>query len=212
MERIVGADVVRAFHRGAFLRFAAMSGKDLLRNPLTGFSMIFMFAVIMVIYVSMWLSFTVMGPTPVADATSAGPQVAQALSRAGVAIVDAGAEDRNAQISVRDGRVLVVLDASNRPAWNPIWTGLRDAGFAADAITVVDTDGDVKVDPLRVNLGVATMLGIASIAFIGTTVPLVAMRERGLLRLFGTTPLRRSTFLLAQLPARAAIAATLVAT
>ncbi|WP_158253238.1 ABC transporter permease [Cryobacterium sp. N19] len=169
--------------------------------------MLFMFATIMVIYVSMWLAFTVLGPTPSAVVTSAGAHVTNALDRAGVALVDAGTEGQNAEISVHDSRVYVLLDASNQPAWNPIWIGLRDAGFAADAITVVDSDGDVKLDPLRANLGVAAMLGIASIAFIGTTVPLVAMRERGLLRLFGTTPLRRSTFLLAQLPARVLVAA-----
>ena len=191
---------------GTFARLSVMSGKDVLRNPLTGFSMLFMFATILVIYVSMWFSFTVLGPTPSAVVTSAGAPVMDALDSAGVALVDVGAEGRNAEITVHDGRVYVLLDASNQPAWNPIWMGLRDAGFAADAITVVDSDGDVKLDPLRANLGVAAMLGIASIAFIGTTVPLVAMRERGLLRLFGTTPLRSSTFLLAQLPARVLVA------
>lgn len=199
-----------ASSRGAFGRLSAMSGKDMLRNPLTGLSMVFMFAMILGVYVAIWLAFTVVGPAPVAFLRGANADVATALERSGVAVVDSGGAERNAEISVDGEQVLVVLDASNQPAWNPIWMGLRDAGFRAGAITVVDNAGDEAPDVLRLNLGVAMMMGIASIAFIGMTVPLVATRERGLLRLFGTTPLRRSTFLLAQFPARVVVAFVVV--
>ncbi|GAB2553297.1 ABC transporter permease [Leucobacter ruminantium] len=57
-------------------------------------------------------------------------------------------------------------------------------------------------DPLRSALPGVLLTGIAAIAFMGTTVPIVAMRERGMLRLLGTTPLRRPVFLAAQLPVR----------
>lgn len=63
-----------------------------------------------------------------------------------------------------------------------------------------------KTDPttslLRAAVPSILMTGIAGIAFMATTVPLVSMRERGLLRLLGTTPLKRSTFLVAQIPGR----------
>ncbi|QEW03024.1 ABC transporter permease [Microbacterium lushaniae] len=188
--------------RAAYARLATISGRDMLRNPLSGLSMLFMFVVIVAIYVSMWVTFTVLGASPTVAVIPADVQVSQALEQAGVAVVDPGVDDRNAEVR-RDGdRVSVVLDGSARPAWNSIWVALRDAGFSAHAITVVDDRGDVRLDPLRAYLGVAAMTAISSAAFIGLTVPLVGMRERGLLRLFGTTPLRRSTFLLAQVPAR----------
>lgn len=61
------------------------------------------------------------------------------------------------------------------------------------------------IDLLRANLGVVLMAGICSVALVGTTVPLVAMRERGTLRAFATVPLQRSAFLLGMLPVRVAI-------
>ncbi|RGE21579.1 ABC transporter permease [Leucobacter sp. wl10] len=66
---------------------------------------------------------------------------------------------------------------------------------------------DPATHPLRAALPSILVTGIAGIAFMVTTVPLVSMRERGLLRLFGTTPLRRPIFLLAQLPSRLALIA-----
>jgi len=50
-------------------------------------------------------------------------------------------------------------------------------------------------------------MGLLAIAFMGTSVPLVALRERGTLRLFGTTPVRRLTFIVAQSPIRFALGA-----
>lgn len=55
---------------------------------------------------------------------------------------------------------------------------------------------------LRASLPSILMTGIAGIAFMATAVPIVSMRERGMLRLLGTTPLKKFTFLLAQLPIR----------
>lgn len=62
-------------------------------------------------------------------------------------------------------------------------------------------------DYLRLNLATCIVVGYLAIAITGTTVPLVALRERGTLRLLGTTPLKRLTFLLAQTPARFALGA-----
>jgi ABC-2 type transport system permease protein len=166
--------------REAFRRLAAMSARDVLRNPLTGVSMWFMTGIILVIYVSMWLAFVVLGPAPVASVDAADPRIASALERAGVRVVAEDAPERNSVVTVADDRALIVLDASDQAAWDPIWLGLRDAGVRADAVTVVDDEGDVELDPLQENLGIVVLLG--------------------------TTPLRRSTFLLAQLPLRAFVA------
>ncbi|OII38737.1 ABC transporter permease [Plantibacter sp. MMLR14_011] len=190
----------------AFRRLASMSARDVLRNPLTGISMWFMTGIVLVIYVSMWLAFVVLGPAPVVVLDTDDPAVPSALERAGVRLVTDDAPDRNTRVTVHEGSALVVLAAADQAAWDPIWRGLRDAGVPAHDVTVTDDEGDVKIDPLQENLGIVVLVGVASLAFVGTTVPLVAMRERGLLRLLGVTPLRRSTFLLAQLPLRALVA------
>lgn len=189
----------------AFRRLAVMSGKDMLRNPLSGISMLVMFAVVLAVYVSMWLTFTVLGTAPTASVAPANQRVSSALANAGVTVVDEEDPGTNVAITLSEGHAVVVLDSFENPAWNSLWVGLRDAGVPADSITVVNDDGEAKFAPLRAFLGVAALTGFASVAFIGTTVPIVDMRERGLLRIFGTTPLRRSTFLLAQVPARIVI-------
>lgn len=74
-----------------------------------------------------------------------------------------------------------------------------------------DASADPSTHPLRSALPSILMTGLAGVAFMALTVPLVSMRERGLLRLLGTTPLKRPTFLAAQLPARLALAAFEVA-
>lgn len=204
-------DDARTRHRSdAFRRLATMSARDVLRNPLTGISMWFMTGIILVIYVAMWLAFVVVGPAPVVSVDTDDPRVTSALEAAGVRVVADDASGRNTRVTVRDGRATVVLEAADQAAWDPIWLGLRDGGVAPDDVTVMDDEGDVKIDPLQENLGIVVLVGVASVAFIGTTVPLVAMRERGLLRLLGVTPLRRSTFLLAQLPLRALVAVSIL--
>lgn len=60
---------------------------------------------------------------------------------------------------------------------------------------------------LRQNIGIIPAMGFMSLAFVGTSVTLVAYRDRGTLRLLGTTPLSRRSILLGQLPVRAVIAA-----
>lgn len=70
----------------------------------------------------------------------------------------------------------------------------------------IDAQGG-GVDMLGANLGVLLMAGFSAIALVGTAVPIVAMRERGTLRVFATTPLNRLTFLVAMLPVRLALAA-----
>ena len=61
---------------------------------------------------------------------------------------------------------------------------------------------------LKSNLGAVLAIAFMTIAFIGTSVTLVSYRQRGTLRLIGTTPIPRSTFVLGQIPIRLAIAAS----
>lgn len=60
---------------------------------------------------------------------------------------------------------------------------------------------------LRQNLEIIPAMGYLSLAFIGTSVPLVTYRDRGTLLLLATTPLSRRDFLIGQIPVRAVIAA-----
>ena len=196
----------------AFWRLSLMSGRDMFRNPLTGLSMWFMAGIILIIYVSMWVAFMVLGPAPVASVAPNSRGVAAELERVGVPVVAQDAPERNAHVTLNGDRAEVVLDSAHQPAWEPLWQGLRKYGIGPNSIIVTDDTGDIKVDLLKENLGIVVLLGVASVAFIGATVPIVAMREQGLLRLMGTTPLRRSTFLLAQLPARLVVTLTVVAT
>ncbi len=58
----------------------------------------------------------------------------------------------------------------------------------------------------RFFLATGLLVALASVAFYGVAVPLVAWRERGTLRLLSTTPVSRLTIMLAQAPARLALA------
>jgi ABC-2 type transport system permease protein len=63
-------------------------------------------------------------------------------------------------------------------------------------------------DRVRFVLATGLLIALASVAFYGIAVPLVTLRERGTLRLLSTTPVSRLTVLLAQAPARLALALT----
>jgi ABC-2 type transport system permease protein len=45
-------------------------------------------------------------------------------------------------------------------------------------------------------------IALMSAAFFGTATPLIGLRQRGTLRMLSTTPLRRRTFILSQVPVR----------
>ena len=83
-------------------------------------------------------------------------------------------------------------------------------GFFLILIVVLDrvlagNDDVPGGDYLRLNLSTAIVIGYLSIVVTGTALPLVALRQNGTLRLLGTTPLRRMTFILAQSPVRFAL-------
>ncbi|WP_117209259.1 ABC transporter permease [Allorhizocola rhizosphaerae] len=65
---------------------------------------------------------------------------------------------------------------------------------------------DSTVDLGRFFLATGLLVALASVAFYGVAVPLVALRERGTLRLLSTTPVSRLTVMLAQAPARLGLA------
>ncbi|MGH3322341.1 MAG: ABC transporter permease [Streptosporangiaceae bacterium] len=76
--------------------------------------------------------------------------------------------------------------------------------FGMTAVVPNDPGGP---DLARMSLPLVLFTALASVAFFGTAVPLVALREKGILRLLGTSPVPRRTLLLAQAPARLLLAA-----
>lgn len=59
---------------------------------------------------------------------------------------------------------------------------------------------------LSSSIGIVPAMGFMALGFVGTAVPLVTYRDRGTLRLLGTTPLNRWSFLMGQIPVRGVIA------
>lgn len=67
--------------------------------------------------------------------------------------------------------------------------------------------GAPKIDALQFGLPAVLLMAFMSLATTGTAAPLTVFRQKGVLRALACTPVRKSTFVLAQLPARVLIAA-----
>lgn len=191
---------------------------DLLRSPQTAFSILTMILVLPFAYVGMWFAFVVAGP----PATVTVENVAVENAPAETATAESSLDGLQNSFATFDGEpnthvtnsgdgALVTLDATSDPSWLSTWVTLRDAGVAASDITVVNSLGEPQWDPLRTNLPLILMFILGGIAVLGVAVPIASHRERGLLQLFATTPLRRSTYLLAQLPMRLMVLSIAVA-
>ncbi|MEX2982484.1 ABC transporter permease [Streptomyces sp. C36] len=103
--------------------------------------------------------------------------------------------------------VLVVIDSAKFGALKGIRSALGDSGIPASDVDFRTPDGGKPFDPIKISLPTALLMALMSMAFFGTATPLIALRARGTLRLLGTTPLRRRTFVLAQAPVRLALVA-----
>lgn len=214
-----GVSGTRAALRSPFVALSVNNGRELLRNPSTGFAALFMFGFFLFLSFAMQAGFTLNQAAPSvavrADASADAPPIVRAFDLRGIAASEgtAGTTDRDATVVVNltDDSAEIVVDTGGRVAWNEVWHTLRSEGFSASEISVVDSEGDRKVDFVRFGLGTSLALGLMAIVFTGIAVPLVAMRERGTLRLFGTTPLRRHTLLLSHLPIALAFGAIEVA-
>lgn len=64
---------------------------------------------------------------------------------------------------------------------------------------------------MRGMFAVAIYFMVASVCFFGTVSPVIALREKGVVSLLGTTPLPRGVFLAAMIPVRLVVGALLVA-
>lgn len=200
----------RASRYRAFGALARVDAKDVVRDPQIGVSALVMAAVILVLHTCMWLAFTVAGDEPQVrldgiSAAVAGDAFGRSAeagdgSRANVSI-EADSANTAADGAVADEAFTIRL-LEPGIAWEGVWQSLREAGAPARNISVVAQSGDAVPHFLRMNLGTALLAAVASVALLGTTVPLVAARGRGMLRLLGTTPLPPWIFLGSKIPAR----------
>ncbi|WP_052757848.1 ABC transporter permease [Streptomyces yangpuensis] len=111
----------------------------------------------------------------------------------------------DAVVAVSGGQARVVVDASRFGALKGLRSALADSGFDSSRTDFRTPDGGVPFDPLKAALPTGLLMALMSTAFFGTATPLIAMRARGTLRLLGTTPLGRLTFIVAQAPVRLAL-------
>lgn len=101
----------------------------------------------------------------------------------------------------------VVVDPGKFGALKDIRSALSRSGIDEDDVRFSTPDGGAPFDPLKAALPTGLLMALMSVAFFGTATPLIALRTRGTLRLLGTTPLSRMTFVLAQAPVRLALVA-----
>lgn len=82
----------------------------------------------------------------------------------------------------------------------------KAAGIDASRIRVVDTDGREAIENLRMMLPFTLFLSFWFLAFYSIAFHTIQLRQRGILKLLGLTPLPRITFIAGQLPARLGMA------
>jgi ABC-2 type transport system permease protein len=189
----------------AFKQLMLLSTRELLRNIKTVIALMFMFFFFLILMVG--IDFVINGgrPAPVASVTD-GPrsaQVVEALKTRDIAVGSAGSA--TAKITVSGDRAQIVLPTKDKPAWKELVAAVHSTGVPSADILVVDASGSPETDILRINLATVLVTGFMAIAFMGTSVPLVTLRQRGTMRLLGTTPVRRLSFIVAQSPVRFAL-------
>lgn len=206
-------DTARYEPRSAFVELATASAKDLYRDRKGAFSILFTFFFFFLLIIGLNFVVNVGGRAdPVVVIDSAVPQsapIARELESAGIMVAEE--EEASATVTIAAARngVAIVLDAEADPQWLAVAAAVERTGTA---YSVTDTDGEVWIDLLRANLAALSCIGLLAITFIGTSVPLTRMRENGTLRLLGTTPASKFTFIAALTPSRLIFALFVIVT
>lgn len=204
---------------GAFWQLALANWRSLIRDTRT-FVVVLLFPFAFIALYLLIDSVTSKGPYTVAvvtDDPTARTTVEQALRSSGhLKVVDPpeaasglqedalGSLDAIVKLRPEAGRAEVTTGGVAAPV-SAVRDAFRDAGLSYPVAGRTST-GDVPLEPLRFGLPAVLLLAFTSLVLFGTALPIISLRERGVLRLLGMTPLARSTFLLAQAPARLMIA------
>lgn len=192
----------------AFRQLTLLSTRELLRNVKTVLSLLFMFFFFLILMVG--VDYSVNGgrpaPTVAVVQSELAPQLQHELSAMKIKqVTDDASKPATAIITVKDGQAVIQLATKEKPSWKELSRAVEAVGVPASKIAVVDANGSPEVDVLRINLATVLVTGFMAIAFIGTSIPLTAMRQKGTLRLLGTTPVNRLAFILSQSPVRLAL-------
>ena len=186
----------------AFRQLALTNLRELVRDPATFVSVL----VTPVLFLALFFGIAAMSGKPPTQVGIAGPApVARSLqSLHGVQLAPVGAregvtrlrQDRlDVLVTVSGGRARVSAGRSALPSAHAVAARVGAPG----AVTVV---GDGVPDPSRTAIPAGLMLAFAALALFGTASPLIALRQRGTLRLLRTTPMSRLAFVVGQVPAR----------
>ncbi|MGA4799942.1 ABC transporter permease [Streptomyces lavendulocolor] len=108
----------------------------------------------------------------------------------------------DAVVRVVGQEATAVIEPSRFGVLNGLRSALADSGVDEARMDFRTPDGGAPFDPLKAALPTGLLMSLMSTAFFGTATPLIALRTRGTLRLLGTTPLSRLTFVVAQAPVR----------
>ncbi|QHC71261.1 ABC transporter permease [Rathayibacter sp. VKM Ac-2801] len=194
--------------RSALAELSLTNARELLRDGKTMFFLLFFPLFFLGLFWFLANTIDAESPRPVVTvAESAGSAaLVDRLEADGFTATEAApgttAPGSTAIVTVQEGGATVLLDAQEKPQWRGLVDSVAAEGIARTSISAGYSDGTAVFDPLRNSLASIVMVSFLTLALLGTAVPVVGLRGKGTLRLLGTTPLRRSTFILSQSPAR----------
>lgn len=194
--------------RTAFAELSMTNARELLRDGKTMFFILFFPVFFLGLFWFLAQTIDADSPQPVIAVTTSAEsaQTVAALEEAGFTAselpVGQTTDDATAIVTVDGSSAQVLLSADEQPQWRGLVDTIAATGIPKSLIMVGYSDGSAVFDPLRTSLASIVMVSFLTLALLGTAVPVVSLRGKGTLRLLGTTPLRRSTFIVAQSPSR----------
>jgi ABC-2 type transport system permease protein len=194
--------------RSAFTELAATNARELVRDGKTMFFIVFFPLFFLGLFGFLGFMIDSQNDAPVVEVV-AGEQSDAILAELDAAGIDATitddatpADGTTAIVTANGDTAQVVLDSEAQPQWRPLVDAVSSVGIAKPDIAIGYEDGSAVFDPLKNSLASIVMVSFLTLALLGTAVPVVGQRGKGILRVLGTTPLKRSTYIAAQSPAR----------
>lgn len=212
--------------RAPLFELALANFKELIRQPTTFFFVcIFPFMFLGIFYLIQFMmvedSYT-MGMYAVNPGSVMAQNVSGYMEAADGISYRPFSDESTARKQLEDGGIDVLIllsDGGDEPTQVMAKSENSSAGMIArqilieaehalrgSAIQTVGIDGRNLYDPIKSSIPAVLVTAFASLAFFGTATPIIQLRQKGTLRLLGTTPLPKLTFLGGQLLPRLGIA------
>jgi ABC-2 type transport system permease protein len=195
----------------AFAELTATNAKELRRDGKTMFFIVFFPLFFLGLFGFLGFMIDSQNDAPVVEVTASAESeaVVAELEAAGIeaSVADGAtpADGTTALVTIDGDTAQVVLDSEAQPQWRPLVDAISATGIAKPDVTTGYEDGSPVFDPLKNSLASIVMVSFLTLALLGTAVPVVGQRGKGILRVLGTTPLKRTTYIAAQSPARLVI-------